>query len=72
MVADVFMKTQICVSLKLTAYLLSLAETYLKPSQTSRMELFAKIAAKSFIIDVQLGSKYISANFEPICVEMRL
>ena len=47
------------------------SEVYSEPSQTSKMEIFAKIVnsqkswtifTESSILDVQLGSEYVSAS----------
>ena len=57
--------------LKLKLYS-GIPEVYSEPSQTSRMELFAKtmngwklwiIFAKSYILDVRLGSEYVSVHY---------
>ena len=55
------------------------AETYFEVSRASMMEIFCKnsqglsaIFAKSFIIDVRLGSKYASEKTETFKIKLRL
>ena len=58
----VFIKTNVCWE--------ETSEPYLGPSRTSALEIFAKITAKSFIVDILLGSKpwLVSEYASKICL----